>query len=177
VRFPQYAGQLAIGWWGAFALNFVFVDFLYYLEHRLFHRVSFLWALHRCHHAAPTVNVWTSSRNALMINFIYVYLLINPVLGFLCDRPDAFFAAAALTATFDLWRHARVPMPRLLGLFLITPWLHHHHHSPGGQRGNYGANLRLWDILFRTARPAEDFPDRYGTADAPNAWRQFLYPW
>jgi sterol desaturase/sphingolipid hydroxylase (fatty acid hydroxylase superfamily) len=179
-RWPQGAGTLAIGWWGAFLLNFVFIDFLYYWQHRLFHRVPALWALHQCHHASTQVNVWATSRNSLFVNFLFVYLLVNPLLGYLCDRPDGFFAAAAVTAALDLWRHSRLPAqfaPPLLGKILITPPQHHLHHSPDQQHRNFGANLALWDWCFGTLRATNDYPATYGTAHAPSAWRQFLRPW
>ena len=179
-RWPEAAGSLPLGWWGAFALNFVFVDFLYYWQHRLFHRAPGLWALHLCHHASSQVSVWAASRNSLAINFLFVYLLVNPVLGFLCDRPDGFFAGAAVTASLDLWRHARLPgarWPAWLRAVLITPEVHHDHHSPGGQQTNFGANLVWWDRLFGTARGARGYPAAYGTPMAPGPWRQFLFPW
>ncbi len=168
---------MRFGWFGAFVLNFVFVDFLYYWQHRLFHRVPLLWALHQCHHASPTLSVWATSRNTFAVNFLFVYLLVNPLLGFLCDSPDGFFAAAGLTAALDLWRHSRVGALPGLSRVLITPWQHHWHHSEDGQRTNYGANLMLWDRCFGTLRDAHTFPTRYGTAGAPSAWRQFLFPW
>ncbi|TDR45022.1 sterol desaturase/sphingolipid hydroxylase (fatty acid hydroxylase superfamily) [Tahibacter aquaticus] len=174
---PGLAGVLPLGWFGAFLLNFVVVDFLYYWQHRLFHRVPFLWAMHRCHHASPTVDVWATSRNALAINFLFVYLLLNPLLGFLCDAPDGFFVAAGLTAALDLWRHSRLPVSAGLGRLLVTPWHHHLHHSPEGAGSNYGANLMLWDRCFGTAREASAYPRRYGLNAAPGAWRQFLFPW
>ena len=180
VHLPELAGSLSIGWWGAFLLNFVVVDLLYYLQHRAFHCAGALWALHRCHHAAPHVNVWATSRNSLAINFLFVYLLLNPVLGFLCDRPDAFFLGAALTAALDLWRHARLPehwTPAWLGRVLVTPAHHHLHHSPAGHDANFGANLMLWDRLFGTAREPHGYPRQYGISDAPGPWRQFLFPW
>jgi sterol desaturase/sphingolipid hydroxylase (fatty acid hydroxylase superfamily) len=179
-HWPAAAGTLRLGWLGAFLLNFVVVDFLYYWQHRLFHRLRWLWALHQCHHATPALDVWASSRNSLAVNFLFVYMLVNPVLGFLCDRPDAFFAGAALTASLDLWRHSRlpaIPAPRFLAGVLVTPELHHSHHSPRGEAANFGANLIIWDRLFGTARPARGFPARYGTAGAPGPWRQFLFPW
>lgn len=176
-QLPGLAGVLPLGWFGAFLLNFVFVDFLYYWQHRLFHRVPFLWALHRCHHASPTVDVWATSRNALAINFLFVYLLLNPLLGFLCDAPDGFFVGAGLTAALDLWRHSRVPAFAGLGRLLVTPWHHHLHHSPDGAGANYGANFMLWDRCFGTAREASTYPRRYGLGAAPGAWRQFLFPW
>jgi sterol desaturase/sphingolipid hydroxylase (fatty acid hydroxylase superfamily) len=177
VQWPDLAGSLAIGWWGAFALNFVFVDFLYYWQHRLLHGVPFLWAMHQCHHASPAVNVWATARNSLPINFIFVYLLVNPALGFLCDAPSGFFTAAAVTAALDLWRHARVPVAPGVGRVLVTPWHHHLHHNPDGATANYGANLILWDRLFGTLRETRSYPETYGTPGAPAAWRQFLFPW
>lgn len=176
-KLPELAGTLPLGWIGAFALNFIFVDFLYYWEHRLFHRLPLLWALHKCHHASPTLSVWATSRNALAINFLFVYLLVNPLLGFLCDAPAGYFAAAGVTAALDLWRHSRVVVAPALGRVLVTPLQHHWHHSPEGHSANYGANLMLWDRLFGTAWNARGYPVRYGTADTPNAWRQFLFPW
>ena len=179
-RLPAAAGSLAIGWWGAFALNFVAVDFLYYWQHRLFHRLPALWALHQCHHASPSLSVWASSRNSLAINFLFVYLLVNPVLGFLCDRPEGFFAGAAVTASLDLWRHSRLPAawsPAWLRGVLVTPTHHHYHHSLDGEPRNFGANLIWWDRLFGTEHAPPGYPAAYGTARAPAPWRQFLYPW
>lgn len=180
VQWPDLAGRAQFGWWGAFALNFVFVDLLYYAQHRLFHRVGVLWALHQCHHASPVVSVWAASRNSLFINFLFVYLLVNPMLGFLCDCPEGFFFGAALTASLDLWRHSRLPRrctPAWLGRMLVTPAHHHLHHEPEGQRTNFGANFILWDRLFGTYREPDNYPANYGTPNAPGPWRQFLFPW
>jgi len=179
-HWPGAAGSLRIGWLGAFAVNFVIVDFLYYWQHRLFHRVNALWALHQCHHASTALDVWATSRNSLAVNFLFVYMLVNPLLGFLCDHPDGFFAGAAVTASLDLWRHSRLPesfSPTLLGRVLVTPAHHHAHHSPEGQAVNFGANLILWDRLFGTAREPRGYPAVYGTPGAPGPWRQFLFPW
>lgn len=180
LHWPEAAGTLKIGWWGAFMLNFVVVDFLYYWQHRLLHCSPRLWALHQCHHTSINLNVWATSRNSLAINFLLVYMLANPLLGFLCDRPDAFFAAAALTASLDLWRHSKLPtklLPDWVGQILVTPSHHHLHHSSDGLRVNFGANLIVWDRLFGTVKRVRDYPATYGIPDAPPVWRQFLYPW
>jgi sterol desaturase/sphingolipid hydroxylase (fatty acid hydroxylase superfamily) len=180
VHWPHAAGALPIGWLGAFLLNFVVVDFLYYWQHRLFHRVPLLWALHQCHHASPSLDVWASARNSLLINFLFVYMLVNPIFGFLCDRPDGFFTAAALTASLDLWRHSRLPQavtPPSFGRFLVTPAMHHAHHAVNGTAVNYGANLIVWDRLFGTAQAAHGWPRTYGMPHPAAGWRQFLFPW
>jgi sterol desaturase/sphingolipid hydroxylase (fatty acid hydroxylase superfamily) len=180
VHWPEAAGSLPLGWAGAFALNFVLVDFLYYWQHRAFHAVPALWALHQCHHASPTLSVWATSRNSLAVNLVFVYILVNPVLGFLCDSPEGFFAAAAVTACLDLWRHSRWPArlsPRFLGLVLVTPAHHHAHHALEGRAVNFGANLVLWDRLLGTFEDARGYPSAYGARGAPGSLRQFLFPW
>jgi sterol desaturase/sphingolipid hydroxylase (fatty acid hydroxylase superfamily) len=177
---PGAAGGLHLGAIGAFLLNFVAVDFLYYWQHRLFHRVPALWALHRCHHASTALCVWATSRNSLAINFLFVYMLVNPVLGFLCDRPDAFFLGATVTACLDLWRHSRLPLnpvDGLLGFVLVMPRHHHAHHGIDSPLVNFGANLMVWDRLFGTAYDAHAYPEAYGAKGAPDRWRQFIHPW
>jgi sterol desaturase/sphingolipid hydroxylase (fatty acid hydroxylase superfamily) len=188
---PHGAGVLPLGWWGAFLLNFVFVDFLYYWQHRAFHRVDWLWKLHLCHHTAKRVDVWVTSRNALVFHFMFVYVLFNPVLGYLVTRPDAFFAGAMLTASLDLLRHAnidaakvpglaRLPAQRGLALWLskvlVLPSAHHRHHGAKDFEGNYGANLIVWDLLFGTYLRAEGYPAAYGVRQAPALSVQWLFP-
>jgi sterol desaturase/sphingolipid hydroxylase (fatty acid hydroxylase superfamily) len=185
---PGGAGVLQVGWWGAFLLNFVFVDFLYYWQHRAFHRVGGLWKLHRCHHTARRVDVWVTSRNSLVLHFLFVYFLVNPALGYLVDRPDAFFAGAMATASLDLFRHSnadwgRLPgaarLSRWLGAVLVLPSAHHRHHGARDFDGNYGANLIVWDRLFGTFLPpgaASAYPAEYGVGGAPPPAEQWLYP-
>jgi sterol desaturase/sphingolipid hydroxylase (fatty acid hydroxylase superfamily) len=186
---PGGAGILPIGWWGAFLLNFVVIDFLYYWQHRWFHRIKPLWQLHRCHHAARRVDIWVTSRNTLVMHFLFVYFLFNPLLGYLVTRPDAFFVGAMVTASLDLFRHtdfdfSRIPgsdpLGRLLGKIFILPSAHRRHHRVHDSEGNYGANLILWDRLFGTAIPDQADSGAtltaYGVAHPPPPVVQFLYP-
>ena len=180
---PQAQGVLPFGYWGAFALNFVGVDLLYYWQHRLFHTVSWLWQLHRCHHASPTLDVWATSRNTAVTHFLFVYMLVNPVLGFLCASPEGFFAAAALTASLDLFRHSRLdleltriaPFIEPLSRIFVMPLAHHQHHDAQGRPVNFGANLIVWDRLFGTARLGGGYPAVY-QCEAPPALVQLVYP-
>jgi len=180
---PGARASVKLGVVGSFLLNFVVVDFLYYWQHRWFHRWRPLWQLHLCHHASPALDVWATSRNSLPVNFLFVYLLVSPLLGYLCDAPQAFFFGAALTASLDLWRHSRLPAGRdgalagVVAWLLVTPRNHHLHHSPAGAQYNFGANLMLWDRCFGTARDATALPQRYGIEHAPGAMRQLLFPW
>ena len=38
--------------WMHWLLAFIFIDFIYYLYHRISHRSRFLWALHMSHHSS-----------------------------------------------------------------------------------------------------------------------------
>ncbi len=176
--FPDFEGVLTIGVGGAFLLNVIVVDFLYYLQHRAFHGIPWLWKLHAPHHYSPTLNIWASARNALLTHFLFVYMLLNPLLGFLCDAPAAFFAGAMLTAALDLFRHSsvRADWPLLRGV-LVLPRDHHRHHDGGKAFSNFGANFLVWDRLFGTADMQADYPESYCGPDAPNHATQLFCPW
>ncbi len=175
---PGFEGVLAIGIAGAFLLNVIVVDFIYYLQHRAFHQIPWLWKLHAPHHYSPTLNLWATARNALLTHFLFVYMLLNPVLGFLCDVPEAFFAGAMLTAALDLFRHSsiRADWPLLQGI-LVLPRDHHRHHDGTKAFSNYGANFLIWDRLFDTADLHADYPESYCSAGAPGHAMQLFCPW
>ena len=175
---PQAQGLLPFGFWGALALNLIVVDFLYYWQHRALHQIKPIWPLHLTHHASPRVDIWATARNCLWINGLFVYLLVNPWLGFLCDRPDGFFIGAMMTASLDIWHHTRtLPAPRFVKGWLTTPANHHRHHDITRPPANYGANFIIWDRMFGTADLSEQTPLAYAAPNAPSFWRQFLLPW
>jgi sterol desaturase/sphingolipid hydroxylase (fatty acid hydroxylase superfamily) len=176
--FPAAAGILPLGIIGAFLLNVIGIDFLYYLQHRAFHGVPWLWKLHATHHYSPRVDIWTTSRNALLIHFLFVYTLINPVLGYLCDAPGAFFAGAMVTAALDVLRHSRLRLEIsfLKGIW-ISPRDHHRHHDGAKRDANFGANLAIWDRMFRTADLDAEYPLTYTVPDPPRYITQLLFPW
>jgi sterol desaturase/sphingolipid hydroxylase (fatty acid hydroxylase superfamily) len=175
---PGSQGVLPLGFAGAFLLNFIGVDFLYYLQHRAFHAIPSLWKLHAPHHHSPVVNIWVTSRNALVTHFLFVYMLINPILGYLCDFPEGFFAGAMLTAALDLFRHAnlRVRLPFLEGIILL-PQDHHRHHDADRVFANYGANFIIWDRLFGTVDRQDVYPLHFTVSSSPSLTTQLLFPW
>lgn len=175
---PDAQGVLAFGIIGSFLLNIIGVDFLYYWQHRAFHQVPLLWKLHAPHHYSPMVNIWTTSRNALITHFLFVYMLVNPVLGYLCDAPVAFFAGAMVTAALDLFRHSnvRVTLP-ILQHILVMPKDHHCHHDGERHFANYGANFIIWDKLFKTSDSHDAYPRTYSSSNLPRLVTQLLYPW
>lgn len=178
ILFPECKGLLPLGFAGAFLLNFIGVDFLYYLQHRAFHQIPWLWKLHAPHHHSPAVNIWVTSRNALITHFLFVYMLVNPILGYLCDSSEGFFAGAMITAALDLFRHANIEFryPWLSEIFIL-PRDHHRHHDALRPFANYGANFAIWDKIFGTLDSDSRYPEVCSVAKPPSLGTQLLYPW
>lgn len=152
---PHLAGIVSLPPWAAFALNFVGVDYLYYWNHRFFHTAR-LWPLHLVHHAAPVMDVFCTSRNAVWTSFFIVYVWCNGIAVFLLEDPSYYLVGATVTAMLDLWRHSSLTLhsvpqlQRVLGSLLVLPEDHAWHHGADAEPGNYAANLVLWDKLHGT---------------------------
>ena len=181
---PQLQGALALPSWAAFALAFVAVDYAYYWNHRLLHRQK-LWPLHRLHHSAQSLDLFASARNTLVTPIFIVYLWAHSLSAYLLADPIPYVLGASLTAILDLWRHSPGLGPKSawcksLLWPLILPEDHATHHSTGGVDANYGANLKIWDLLHGTYKSSENQPRkpvRYGWAVRGNIWRNLLIPW
>lgn len=178
VFIPELQGILHTGYWGAFGLNMLGVDLLYYFQHRLFHKVPWLWKFHATHHYSSKVTIWTTSRNALLSHFFFVYLLVNPLLAYLTDSPDGFFLGAMVTASLDIFRHADIQwqLPFLKGI-LTRPCDHHRHHDSQNPQANYAANFIMWDRLFGTADLQEQKRKFYPVKRLPRWTTMLLFPW
>lgn len=148
---PPLAGLIA----------FVVLDFAIWLEHVVFHKVPFLWRIHRVHHADPGVDVTTALRFhpieillSMLWKSVVIILIGAPALAVLL-----FEIALNAGAMFN---HANLRLPEsadhILRRLIVTPDMHRIHHSIEGREtdSNYGFNLSIWDRLFSTyiAEPA-----------------------
>jgi sterol desaturase/sphingolipid hydroxylase (fatty acid hydroxylase superfamily) len=178
---PQAKGALAVSPWLAFLLNFVFVDYLYYWNHRLLHGKT-LWKTHAVHHTAEHLDLFITSRNTLWTSLLIVYLWANGLFIFLLKDPRAFILSASITASLDLWRHTSFYFTpasrahRLLAMFLITPNEHAWHHSRNQPNKNFGANLSFWDKLHGTYYSPAKLPQSMGIPLNLNVTRMLLFP-
>ncbi|MCA8837678.1 MAG: sterol desaturase family protein [Proteobacteria bacterium] len=133
----------------------IIFDFAMWLQHMLFHRISWLWRLHRIHHSEAHLDVSTGFRfNPAEV--LVSYLLKAAIVIALCP---SVYALAIWLIVFNLWTlatHANIALPRpierILGTILITPDAHrvHHLNQLNYQNSNYGSLLCIWDRLFRT---------------------------
>jgi sterol desaturase/sphingolipid hydroxylase (fatty acid hydroxylase superfamily) len=143
----------------AFALSFLALDLVIWIQHIAFHRVPLLARLHRMHHVDLDIDVTTGLRFhpveillSLLVKFAAVIALGAPAAAVL-----AFELALNLGSLFN---HSNVRMPRgidrALRWFIVTPDMHRVHHSivPEEINSNFGFFLSWWDRLFGTYRAA-----------------------
>lgn len=178
---PGWRGLLDVPPAPAFLLSFVVVDYLFYWNHRLLHGDR-LWAVHRVHHSMTDRDVLGTSRNTLWSSFFLCYLWAHGAMLFLLREPWAYLVGVSATAVLDLWRHSSLdPAPgglldRALSPWLILPRDHAWHHAEVGVRGNFGANLKLWDRLHGTVYSGAELPATLGIADHLSLPRRLLWP-
>jgi sterol desaturase/sphingolipid hydroxylase (fatty acid hydroxylase superfamily) len=138
-------------------LGFLVLDLVIYAQHVVFHRVPWLWRLHRMHHADLDTDVTTGFRFHPFEILISLGIKIAAVLAFGIPPVAVFLFEVVLNAT-SLFNHSNVAMPdridRLLRLVLVTPDMHRVHHSIVREEtdSNFGFNLPWWDRLFGTYR-------------------------
>lgn len=149
--------------WAAFAIGFLGRAFLSWGTHYLNHKVPFLWAIHRVHHADTRLDVSTTVRFH-PLEFVFTTPLTLAGVVLLGAPPVAILIYELMDASVTVFSHANVRLPwwvdRPLRLFIVTPDVHRVHHSSHQPEtdSNYGAVLTIWDRVLGTYRrkSAED---------------------
>ena len=142
----------------AFVLGFLILDLTVYAQHVVFHRVPWLWRLHRMHHADLDIDVSTGLRFHPFEILISLAIKIAVVIAFGIP-PVAVIAFEVVLNATSLFNHSNVRMPRWIDravrLLVVTPDMHRVHHSivRREHNSNFGFNLPWWDRLFGTYRP------------------------
>lgn len=155
-------GLLMLPDWLAFLIALVLLDLLIYGQHVLFHRVPWLWRLHRMHHADTDIDVTNGLRFhpleivlSMLIKLLAVALLGPPAMAVLVFE--------VVLNALAMFNHANARLPdsldRALRRWIVTPDMHRIHHSwlPGEHHRNFGFNLSVWDRWFGTylAEPSQ----------------------
>ena len=147
----------------AFAIGFLGRAFISWGTHYLNHKVPFLWAIHRVHHADTRLDVSTTVRfHPLEFVFTTPLALAGVVALGIPALPLLIYEL--MDASVTVFSHANVRLPwwidRPLSLFIVTPDLHRVHHSSHQPEtdSNYGAVLTIWDRVLGTYRrkPADE---------------------
>lgn len=139
-------------------LTIILFDFFIYWQHRLFHKIPFLWKFHAPHHSEKNLHSTTALR------FHPIEIILSGVLKMILITlfmPSAFayFIYEVLLSSMAIFTHSNLALPKRLEQRLrkifVTPSMHTPHHSPHIEltNSNFGNFLSIWDYLFRTYRP------------------------
>jgi len=139
----------------AFILTLLLLDLVIYWQHRLFHRMQFLWRIHRMHHTEMDLDA-SSALRFHPLEFI-ISLIIKTGAVWITG------ASALSVVVFEIvlngaamFNHANIFLPlkadRIIRKFLVTPDMHRIHHSVYRKESdsNYGFSLSWWDYIFRS---------------------------
>ena len=131
------------------------LDFVIYLQHRMFHVVPLFWRVHMVHHTDQDIDVTTAVRFhpleiilSLLIKFAAVAAIGAPPLSVLIFE--------VMLNGASMFNHGNVRIPisfdRIIRMVLVTPDMHRVHHSVVVREtnSNYGFSFSWWDRLFGT---------------------------
>ncbi|RUO23024.1 fatty acid hydroxylase [Aliidiomarina minuta] len=148
---------LTVPGWLAILLAFVILDFAIWAQHLVFHRIPWLWRVHRMHHTDIDVDVTTALRFhpiemvlSLLIKMAVIVLIGAPVVAVVLFE--------VVLNGVAMFNHSNIRLgaktDRVLRYFIVTPDMHRVHHSwhKHETNSNYGFNLPWWDRLFATYR-------------------------
>ncbi|MEM1415837.1 MAG: sterol desaturase family protein [Myxococcota bacterium] len=151
---------------GTALLCVLVVDFVYYWEHRLGHRVHLAWAAyHSVHHSADHYDQSVGLRVSF-VDFFTSAVVYAPLvlLGF---SPLLVLTSLGVVLAWQQWLHTEsVGKLPWLDPWLNTPANHRVHHGRNAAYldRNYGGVLMVWDRLFGTYA-AETEPVDFGLVE------------
>jgi sterol desaturase/sphingolipid hydroxylase (fatty acid hydroxylase superfamily) len=146
----------------ALIIGVLALDFIIYLQHRMFHFVPVFWRVHMVHHTDEDIDVTTAVRFhpleiilSLLTKFAAVAVIGAPPLSVLIFE--------IILNGASMFNHGNIRIPlsvdRIVRMVLVTPDMHRVHHSVimRETNSNYGFSFPWWDRLFGTykAQPQE----------------------
>jgi len=171
---------------------FILDDFVRYCLHRWLHTIPILWAFHKVHHSATSLNPITVFRvhpieAILMIlgKFFVSSICIIVFVFFFGDKVTliTILGASIFTFLFDIvgsnLRHSNIPLAYYhpIERIFISPAQHQIHHSlaPEHINKNYGVVFSLWDLWFGShCYSSKDQALTYGLQNAKNTPHSFF---
>lgn len=137
-------------WW-TWVLLLGTVDLLWYVYHRVAHRVRVVWAAHQAHHSSEYFNFSTALRQKWNQWFEVLIWVPLPLLGF---PPWLIYVSFSFNLIYQFFTHTEKigKLPRPIEFVFNTPSHHRVHHAsdPEYLDRNYGGILIIWDRLFGT---------------------------
>lgn len=151
---------LNVGGFLLVVLGFLLLDFIKYVEHRLFHSLSPLWRLHLVHHSDTDVDFTTTERHHPLESALGIFIIYGAIYLFgISPLSVVIYLLVGTTVAFVSHANLRFPFSfdKVLAYILVSPRVHGVHHSPNEDEtnSNYGLVLTIWDRLFNTFHEPE----------------------
>ncbi len=167
--------------WLQFVEIVILADLGFYLAHRLFHSVPFLWEIHKVHHSIEQLDWLAAARvhpiDQILTKAASIFPLL--VLGF---SEGALGAFGLIYFWHSHLLHSNVNL-RLgpLKWFIATPEYHRWHHADDQEAydKNFAGQLSIIDKLFGTLyMPKTKRPEKYGMGERlpGNYLSHLIYP-
>ncbi|MCC5880829.1 MAG: sterol desaturase family protein [Idiomarina sp.] len=143
--------------WLSVVASLLLLDFAIWAQHLMFHRVPWLWRMHRLHHADVDMDVTTALRFHPLEILLSMLIKIGVVVLFGAPAVAVLLFEVILNAT-AMFNHSNIRLrdkaDKWLRRFVVTPDMHRVHHSWHVHEtdSNFGFNLPWWDRLFGTYR-------------------------
>jgi len=171
-------------------VSVLLLDLLFYLLHRAWHALPFLWPIHGVHHSDTELDVTVGLRRH-PLEMVLNLLVAVPLILLLGVPLAAILPFQALRAAVLFFEHANVQLPDRLDHYLrylvVTPNMHRIHHSAvkAETDSNFSDLFPLWDRLLGTYRSAPNQPpaemtiglERFRSPRDARLDRLLLQPW
>ncbi len=151
----------------SFVILFFAEDYVFYIKHRIQHRVNYFRAVtHVVHHSSNEFNLWTSMRTGIFnpLSGLWMFWGLLCFLGF---PPAMMIFQAGISRIYQGFTHTETVhrLPAIIEFFFVTPSHHRVHHARNEiyLDKNYGGILIIWDRLFGSFQEERaDEPCDYG---------------
>ncbi len=143
--------------WLNVMLSVLIFDFVIYWQHLFFHRVPWLWKLHRVHHTDTNYDTTTALRFHTIEIILSIFVKAGVVLFFGMSMWSVIVFEVLLNFS-AMFNHGNfslnISVDRMLRKLIVTPEFHRVHHTnhPEEINSNYGFCLSIWDYLFMSYR-------------------------
>jgi sterol desaturase/sphingolipid hydroxylase (fatty acid hydroxylase superfamily) len=139
-------------YWVRFVLGVLLLDFCYWAQHYMNHKVPWLWELHTVHHSQKELNFFTDFRYHILEYFIRFTILVVPFLIFAINTPTVVIFTI-ISTWYTRFYHGNIRTDLgFLRYVLVTPQSHRVHHSKSLEHRdkNFGSLFCFWDRIFKT---------------------------
>ncbi len=143
------------------------IEFAYWLDHWLMHKIAFLWEFHKVHHSAHVLTPFSTYRTHPIDNILYANILslvagsASGVVQYFAGESFSMACRVGSGLLFTLYltlygnlqhSHIWISWRGLAGRIFLSPAHHQIHHSnnPIHFDKNFGAGLGIYDWLFGT---------------------------